>query len=343
MSSSLYRIQDLVKRYGRRTVLEVGLLSVEKGKIYALLGPNGAGKTTLLEILSFLLPPTSGTIWFEERPVDFSSGLTALRRRVVLVPQHPILFTTTVFRAVEFPLRIRKVPKGERRRRVQELLELVGLRALQQEMAHRLSGGETQRIAIAQALACSPEAIFLDEPMSNVDVENQMTIERIIREVNGQEGISVLFTTHNMIQASRLAHESIFLFEGKMARSTCENIFSGHLETGADVETHCILRNALRLRVQTDRRGPVRISIDPASIRIVPGEGVPGGENTFKGRVIQLTEEHEWVRGLVDMGLLVSVLIPKAEARDLGLVLGEEVHVSLPIQGIRVFEEVSES
>lgn len=337
MSSPLYHIQDLVKRYGRRTVLNIGTLSLDRGKIWALLGPNGAGKTTLLEILAFLSSPTSGTIWFEDRPVDFSSSLTELRRRVVIVPQHPVLFTTTVFKVVEFPLRIRKIPRGERRRRVHELLDLVGLKLLEDEMAHRLSGGETQRIAIAQALACSPEAIFLDEPMSNVDVENQITIERVIREVNRDKGISVIFTTHNMIQAARLAHGTIFLYEGKVARSPYENIFSGEVEIAPDGRAICMLRNGLRLLVRSEKQGPVRISIDPAAIRTFGGQGAQGMENAFKGRLIQMTEEHDWIRALMDVGVLVSVLLPKADAGCASLVLGKELWLSFPPEGIEVF------
>jgi tungstate transport system ATP-binding protein len=91
--------------------------------------------------------------------------------------------------------------------------------------AHKLSSGETQRVSIARALACFPEVILLDEPTANVDVENQIAIERIIREINRTKSISVVFTTHNMIQASRLADETVFLYEGKVARSIYENIF----------------------------------------------------------------------------------------------------------------------
>ena len=93
----LYQIKNIVKAYNERVVLDLKHLSLKSGKVIGLLGPNGAGKTTLLEILAFLLPPTSGEIWFKQEKVNLNMGrLMKLRRKVVLVQQQPILFTTTV-------------------------------------------------------------------------------------------------------------------------------------------------------------------------------------------------------------------------------------------------------
>lgn len=334
----LYDIRDLKKTYDGRTVLELKNLYLEKGKVHGLLGPNGAGKTTLLEILAFLLVPSSGDVWFENREVDFSRGsLINLRRKVVLVQQHPILFTSTVSKNVEFPLRIRKTPKRERDRIVEELLELVGMRTFRQAKAHKLSGGETQRVAIARALACSPEVILLDEPTTNVDLENQVTIERIIQEISRAKGISVIFTTHNMVQASRLADATVFLYEGKVARSIYENIFSGRIETNASGCKYCVLQNGLRLRVRSEKSDMIRISIDPSAVRIHQSGGDFSAENTFRGRLIQLTDEQSRVRALVDVGIPLIVLIPKDVFGSLHLSMGAEVWLTCPAEGIEVF------
>jgi len=99
----LFGIKNLTKVYGGRKVLDIPELTLEKGKVYGLLGPNGSGKTTLLEILSFLLPPTTGKIVYDSRKVDFSeSFLRGLRTEVIMVEQQPILFTTSVYKNVEF-------------------------------------------------------------------------------------------------------------------------------------------------------------------------------------------------------------------------------------------------
>ena len=111
----LYELRNLRKTYGRRTVLDIEELFLPAGKVLGILGPNGAGKTTLLEILAFLQPATSGEIRFNGSRVDFSTNsLINLRRKVVIVGQHPILFTATVSKNLEFPLGIRKFPKPNR-------------------------------------------------------------------------------------------------------------------------------------------------------------------------------------------------------------------------------------
>lgn len=333
-----YELKNLKKAYDGRTVLDLKTLTLEKGIVLGLLGPNGAGKTTLLEILAFLSAPTSGEFWFEKEKIDFTGGkLIGLRRKVVLVQQQPILFTTTVSNNVEFPLRIRKKAKAERDRIIGELLDLVGMRAFRHARAHKLSGGETQRVAIARALACFPEVILLDEPTANVDVENQMTIERIIHEINRTKGITVIFTTHNLMQASKLADETLSLFEGKVARSIYENIFSAHIETDAKGCKYCTLQNGLRLMVKTENSGQIRISIDPSKVKISQRESDSSLDNTFKGRLIQLTEEHGRVRALVDAGIPLSVLIPKEVFGNLHLVLGEDLWLTCPGESIEIF------
>ncbi|UCB49901.1 MAG: ATP-binding cassette domain-containing protein [Deltaproteobacteria bacterium] len=334
----LYKLKRLKKVYNHRTVLDIEGLTLEKGQVTGLLGPNGSGKTTLLKILTFILEPTSGEIRFKGKRVDFASGkLIDLRRKVVLVQQQPILFTSTVANNVAFPLRIRKIEKTERERLVEELLELVGMLSFRDAMAHRLSGGETQRVAIARALACSPEVILMDEPTANVDVENQIVIERIIGEINQKREISVIFTSHNMIQASRLAEKTVFLFEGKVAQSTYENIFSGFIEEDEKGEKTCILQGGVRLHVKNGRPGPVRISIDPERIKVGQGDGDLSSKNAFTGRLIQLTDEHSRVRALVDVGIMLSALIQKERLDDLDIRIGMELWVRCPEQSIEVF------
>ncbi len=335
----LYKIRNLTKRYDERIVLDLKEFSLERGQVLGLLGPNGAGKTTLLEILAFLLPPTAGSVWFGNERVDFGSmGLINFRQKVVLVQQHPILFTSTVFNNVAFPLKIRGVSKREQHRIVDELLALVGMEAFGGARAHTLSGGETQRAAIAQALACSPEVILLDEPTASVDVENQIAIEHIIKEINREKGISVILTTHDMIQASRLADEIVFMFEGKAAESIYENIFSAHIEEDvASDRKYCVIRDGFRLGMNCAKSGPVRITINPEKVDISKDEIIPSRENSFKGKLIQLTDEHKRIRALVDVGVPLGLLISKEHFAGLHLSIGSEVWVVVPSESIEIF------
>jgi len=220
----LYVLSKITRKYGSRTVLDIPLMEIEKGKIYALLGPNGAGKTTLLNILGFLEVPTTGDILYRSKTVNFSeSSLQNLRREVVMIDQHPILFTGTVYKNVEFGLKIRRISQKKRGIIIEETLDLVGMSAFVQAQAHRLSGGETQRVALARALAVSPEVLLCDEPTSNLDVENQTAIINTLKQINEQRKTTIMFTTHYMYQVSSLAHHTFSLDHCKLTATQAES------------------------------------------------------------------------------------------------------------------------
>ena len=145
-----------------------------------------------------------------------------------MVEQHPILFTTTVYKNLEFGLKIRRIPKKERDLIIEESLDLVGMRHFIQAPAHRLSGGETQRVAIARALAVNPQVLLCDEPTSSVDAENQMAIINILRQVNDIKKITIVFTTHDRSQVNSLAHRILFLDHGKLSNNNGDNIFTAN-------------------------------------------------------------------------------------------------------------------
>jgi tungstate transport system ATP-binding protein len=325
----LYEIENLTKVYGGRNVLDISL-SLERGRVTCFLGSNGAGKTTLLEILAFISPPTSGFLHYKGSSVDFGkTDLVSLRKGVVLLQQKPILFSTSIYSNLEFPLKIRGIKKIEREKIVRQLLSLVGMEKLSQARAHKLSGGETQRVAIAQALACSPEVILMDEPTTSVDVENQIIIEGIIREINRSRGISVIFTTHDRLQASKLADNILFLHEGRVSRSINENIFSGTIEKDRG-NIFCVLANGLKIPVRTEKTGRTRVSIDPAGVKI--NSNTESGYKV-KGRVIQLTDEKDYVRAMIDIGVPLSIIVNRADLP----VIGEEVLLAFDSERVEVF------
>jgi len=334
----LFSIKNLTKVYGKRTVLNLPDLVFEKGLIYALQGPNGSGKTTLLEILSLLIPPSTGTIIYDNKTIDFAnSDLTPLRREIVMVQQHPVLFTTTVYKNLEFGLKIRGISKMERQRIVDESLDLVGMQGFSNALAHKLSGGETQRVAIARALACSPRVMFFDEPTSNVDVENQIVIERIMQDINVQKEISVIFTTHNLTQASRLSHDVISLFDGMQVHTTYENIFAGRILENQDGRRVCLIRDKIGLSLQTEKAGPVKLTIDPLKVKLLAPQETETKENIFDGRLTELAEDQELVRAVVNIGIPIYLLLPRDTLKEKALTVGDAVKVLCPPEAIHVF------
>ena len=329
----LYSIRNLKKIYNGRTVLDIPELSIKSGKIYGLLGPNGSGKTTLLSILGLLNAPTSGTLFYQDKPVVFSEKkMQPLRREIILVDQHPIMFTTSVFKNVAFGLKLRKIHGKEQRQRVEEALDRVGMTDFIHAAAYSLSGGETQRVAIARALACSPKVMLFDEPTASVDVNNQMAIEQIISDLQAEGKMSIILTTHNLFQASRLAQEKIYLFEGRAGASVYENLFNGKALT-TEKGGGCLIRETVWIPLKDSATGPVKISINPKSIQVYP---VPPKEasNLIKGCINQLNLEKEWVRLKVEVGIPLSVLVKTTSFYKMNLGIGDVVYVKIPEYGV---------
>jgi len=179
--------------------------------------------------------------------------------------------------------------------------------------------------------------ILFDEPTASVDVENQIAIERIVQEINQDKGISVIFTTHDMNQAARLADEVIFLFEGRLAQSTYENIFSGQILPGKNGDPYCLVQNKLKLGITKGKMGPVRIAINPNAIQVSQTADDPPPENSFKGRLVQLTDEKIKVRLLVDVGLPLCVLISKEDLATFSLGVGSSIWLTCPPDSIEIF------
>lgn len=214
----LYELLNLTRVFDQRTVLDIPELRLEKRLIYAILGPNGSGKTTLLNLLAFLDKPSSGRIRFLGKPVPGNgSALVAMRRKVVLVDQNPILFTSSVFHNLAFGLKLRKVAPGARKKRIEAALEMVGMQDFSRAQGHTLSGGETKRVALARALVLKPEVLLCDEPFANVDQENQEKIWQIIHRLNAEQGIPVILSSHDRPQAEKLAHRALYLKDGRLA------------------------------------------------------------------------------------------------------------------------------
>ena len=337
-----YAISHLTKVFGGRTVLDIPSLEIEGERIYALLGPNGAGKTTLLNMLGFLEPPTAGEICYRNQAVNFSEAdLQLLRKDVVVVDQHPILFTTTVYKNIEFGLKIRKVPKKERERIIEESLDLVGMRFFSRAMAHHLSGGETQRVAIARALALSPNVFLCDEPTSSVDVENQNIIINILQQINDLKKITVVFTTHDRSQAARLAHHTLVLNHGKLAPTMYENLFRGVLERVSSRQLLCAIHDKLYLLIEPQQlqniNNTVSVFIDPLKIDLVkPGENF-SNSNSAQGSVVQIMAENGNIRIVVDAGVWIALLMPKAHYDEIRPSVGDHVGIDIPPDAVQIF------
>ncbi len=210
--ADLYQLANLQKIYLDRTVVTIDSLSIQRGEFLAIVGPSGAGKSTLLRLLNFLEAPTSGHLTFDGQPVPSAPPLS-LVRRVTTVFQRPALLSRSVRENVAFGLRLRGLhPDGA----VTQALERVGLAGLGKVTATSLSGGEMQRVALARALVLNPDVLLLDEPTANLDPYNVNLIETLVREETSRRGTTIVFVTHNVFQARRLAHRVGLMLNGAL-------------------------------------------------------------------------------------------------------------------------------
>ena len=326
----LYDLRELTKIYDNRKVLDISSLSIEKGNIHALLGPNGAGKTTLLNILGFLDRPTTGKIAYKSRPVKYSpSSLIALRREIVLVNQHPILFTSSVFKNIEFGLKIRKLTAKIRKKIIEEVLDMVGMREFMYSRATTLSGGETQRVAIARALAVNPNVVLCDEPTANVDAENQPAIINLLKQINEQRAITIIFTSHDWYQVASLAHKTMNLNHGKLTEAAFENIFSANLSKEEKNKTRYLIQDRISLFSEALHAGKKTIFIDPRKIDFWDPKKDKKKENCFSGKVKQVSEDKDQIRVIIDIGIWLTMLMPKTKYRRSKPLVGEPASIHI--------------
>jgi len=216
----LFRLEDLSHRYSDGTLaLEEVSLSIAKGERIALLGTNGSGKTTLLNHLNGILKPTSGKVYFEDRPLEYSSkALLNLRKRVGFVFQDPNdqLFAPTVKQDVAFgPLNLGQ-PIDVVKKAVMEALETVGMTEFAEKPPHFLSLGQKKRVALAGVLAMQPEVIVMDEPTANLDPRATSEILHLLLQLNKQAGITLILATHDVDMVPLFANRLYILNKGKI-------------------------------------------------------------------------------------------------------------------------------
>jgi len=216
--SPIYRLIDLQQTYNGRRVLDIDRLAVGRGEVLALVGPSGAGKSTLLRLLNFLEQPSGGTLAFDGEIVIDKPPLEQ-QRRVTTVFQRPALLHRSVAANIAYGLRLRgqKLPDSE----MTAWLDRLGLAHLARQSAPKLSAGEAQRVALARALVLRPDVLLLDEPSANLDPYNIGLIERLVAEAHRgdghtETGMTVVWVTHDIFQARRVASRVAFLLGGRL-------------------------------------------------------------------------------------------------------------------------------
>ena len=207
-------LKNINKFYGDYKASNNISFQIEEGKLIGLLGPSGSGKTTILRMIAGLETPDSGDILIGGTRVN---DIEAGKRGIGFVFQNYALFKSmTIFDNVAFGLKVQKAEKEEIRKRVLELIELVGLKGLENRYPHQLSGGQRQRVAFARALAPKPKLLLLDEPFAAIDAKIRKELRLWLKEIIEKLNITSIFVTHDQDEAVEVADEIIVMNKGNV-------------------------------------------------------------------------------------------------------------------------------
>jgi len=274
----MIEVENLTKRYGRHTAVDGISFKVEKGEILGFLGPNGAGKTTTMRILTCYLPPTEGTARVAGHDV-FAAPLE-VKRRVGYIPETPPLYPDmSVEDFLTFCAKIKGVPAGERKAKVDEAMEKCRVGDVRQKLIGKLSKGYRQRVGLAQAILHNPEVLILDEPTAGLDPKQIIETRELIKSLGGSH--TIILSTHILPEVSMTCGRVVIINKGKVvAEDTPENLThrlrgAGGLRLEVRGEESAVLdairsvRGVLQVRGRGDAHGIVSVEVEAEAGRDV--------------------------------------------------------------------------
>jgi iron(III) transport system ATP-binding protein len=349
------KLSGITKRFGKFTALSDIALAVERGKLMTFLGPSGCGKTTLLRIIAGLETQDEGTIVQGGRDISL---LPAMQRDYGIVFQSYALFPNlTIFANVAYGLVNRRKGQDEIRRRVAELLKLVGLADAGPKYPGQLSGGQQQRIALARALATSPGLLLLDEPLSALDALERLRLRGEIRALQQRLAVTTIMVTHDQEEALSMADEVVVMNQGRIEQvGTPQQIYRDPASAfvadfvGKVNVLAAVAEGAGRFRVgglvlsgaigseAVPRGTPVKLYLRPEDV-LVDGS-VKDRPNSASGKVIKIEFLGAFclvtvaLPGAEDQPLVVNVSRHRSD--EMNLVEGASLYVGLPPDCMRL-------
>ncbi len=321
------RIRGLVRRFGDVVAVDGVDLDVYDGEFLTLLGPSGSGKTTVLRMIAGFERPDAGTI--ELGGVDVTQ-MPPYGRDVNTVFQDYALFPhMTVQRNVEYGLKVKKVPKGEREQRAREALEAVRLEGYGDRAPSQLSGGQRQRVALARALVNRPKVLLLDEPLGALDLKLREQMQVELKEIQRNVGITFVFVTHDQDEALTMSDRIAVFNAGRIAQLGTPTEVYEHPATpfvAGFVGTSNLLETAA---AQAVLGKPGTWSVRPEKIQVIGGdESVPEGRHAVRGTVREVVYVGMSTRFVVDLevgGTLMVVQQNSEGSVDLRHMRGQTV------------------
>lgn len=216
---SILKTENIVKRYGSRTVVKGVSINVKQGEIVGLLGPNGAGKTTSFYMMVGLIKPNAGSVFLDEHEITKEPVFKRSRKGIGYLAQEPSVFRKlSVEDNIRAVLELTKFSKEYQKEKVETLIREFGLGKIRKSLGIQLSGGERRRTEIARALATNPKFILLDEPFAGVDPIAVEDIQQIVYKLK-EKNIGILITDHNVHETLSITDRAYLLYEGNILKA----------------------------------------------------------------------------------------------------------------------------
>jgi putative spermidine/putrescine transport system ATP-binding protein len=298
-SSPSIRLIDLAKEFGSVRAVDGVDLEIADGEFFSMLGPSGSGKTTVLRLVAGFEQPTRGSIELAGRDVTREPPH---RRDVNTVFQDYALFPhMSVLENVEYGLRVKKVPRNDRRRRAAEALETVRLGDHASRRPHQLSGGQRQRVALARALVNRPKVLLLDEPLGALDLKLRREMQIELKQIQREVGITFVFVTHDQEEALTMSDRIAIFRDGRVEQVGTPVELYEHPATpftAGFVGTSNLLTGDLARRL-VGRAGS--FGIRPEKIRLSPAGEPPADHTSTRGVVREVVYLGAATHAIVDL------------------------------------------
>jgi len=359
MTTPLLTIHHLQVERDGVCILDLPELEIYPGEVLAVIGPNGAGKSTLIMTLGGLIPYRAGKIVFTGRAVTPYHDLS-FRRRLAMVMQAPLLLHASVYANIASGLRFRQVSETEIRQRIEEWLAKLSIAHLSERPAHKLSGGEAQRVSLARAFVLQPDLMLMDEPFAALDAPTRAQLLADLKKLLAVTHTTTLFITHDLDEALALADRVAVLMEGRLrqigsprdvftspadvdiARFTgVEAIFPGRIirqQDGlVDVECDQVLIQAVSSAPPGTQ---VYLCLRPEDITLsIPAsQPITSARNHIQGTILAMVPQGAMVRVMIDGRLHLTALITRASAREMDLKAGQDILASFKSSAIHIIE-----
>ncbi len=326
---------------------------VKQGEYYIILGPTGAGKTVLLESIAGLHPIRKGEIWLNGKEI---TNLEPERRGIGVVYQDYVLFPhLSVKENIVFGLRLKGQPKREIEATLNWLVELLNIPHLLQRKPGTLSGGESQKVALARALSVKPAVLLLDEPLSALDPGAREDIQHELRRIHNRLNITAIQVTHDFEEAVALGHRIAVIGEGRIMQigtseqifrqpnsefvarfAMSRNIFSGEVRDG-DEECAVINIGDVEVAAVTDLRGELHASLRPEDILISTEPLKSSARNCLHGVISRIDDRGSTLLLTVTVPPEFICLVTRHSFEEMGLTEWKEVYMTFKASAVHIF------